>query len=215
MPSAALSKFENYMLKDVRRLIESHTQLNHSGSGRRGLGHLTRSGVIMLCAAWEIYIEDLLEESAGYFSRRVDEPKGLPLAVQKELSKSVKESKHELKPLDLAGNGWMHVYNNHAIQSIQGLNTPKSTVIDPLFNRIVGIDELSSHWTLGAEILNNFVATRGEVAHKGSNAKYTTITNLKLYLEQIYRTAIDSDNAMSDFISDHSDGGRAWRRRII
>jgi hypothetical protein len=213
MPSATMNNFENYMLKDVKKLLESHAQLNHKGLGRRGLGHITRSGVIMLCAAWEIYVEGLLEESVGYLSRRVQNPNELPMPVQKEISKSVKESKHDLKPLELAGRGWELVYNNHAIQTIQGLNTPKSTLIDPLFHRLSGIPELSSHWSLGKKVIDDFVSARGEIAHKGGHTNYITIAKLRLYLDQVYQCVLDSDNAMSDFISDNSDGGRVWRRR--
>jgi len=50
MPSTSFLKFETNMLTDVDRIISSHTQLNHDGRGRRGLGHITRSGVLMLCA---------------------------------------------------------------------------------------------------------------------------------------------------------------------
>ena len=35
MPSNALAKFENKMLVDVNRIIESHRTLNHDGGGRK------------------------------------------------------------------------------------------------------------------------------------------------------------------------------------
>jgi hypothetical protein len=113
MPSSALIKFENNMLVDVDRIIQSHGQLNHDGMGRRGLGHITRSGVLMLCAAWELYLEELLIESARIFIRRAHSPGQLPQPVQKEIAKVVRESKHELKPLELAGDGWKIIYDNH------------------------------------------------------------------------------------------------------
>jgi hypothetical protein len=51
------------MLTDVERIIVSHAQLNHKGLGRRGLGHITRSGILMLCAAWELYdVDNMLTE---------------------------------------------------------------------------------------------------------------------------------------------------------
>ena len=50
MSSNAYTNFEK-KLKDVERLYDSHSQLNHDGKGRRGLGHITRSGIFMLCAA--------------------------------------------------------------------------------------------------------------------------------------------------------------------
>ncbi|MEG4314742.1 HEPN domain-containing protein [Pseudomonas sp. FIP_A4] len=215
MPSSALQKFERNMLVDVDRIIESHGQLNHDGLGRRGLGHITRSGVLMLCAAWELYLEELLVESVRTLIRRADIPTQLPQHVQKEISKTVRESKHELKPLELAGDGWKTVYDNHTTQTIQGLNTPKSTNIDPLFKRFVGIENLSNSWSIGEEALNAFVTARGDIAHRGRNAGYITIINLHEYRAQILRCVIDTDNAMADFIQRKSIGGSPWRRRAI
>src|SRR5262245_4005926 len=125
MPSSALQKFESNMLADVDRIIKSHGQLNHDGMGRRGLGHITRSGVLMLCTAWELYLEELLVESVRILIQRATSPNHLPHPVQKEIAKVVRESKHELKPLELAGDGWATVYDHHATQTVQGLNTPK------------------------------------------------------------------------------------------
>ncbi|UIP87424.1 HEPN domain-containing protein [Pseudomonas phenolilytica] len=215
MPSSALQKFERNMLVDVDRIIESHGQLNHDGLGRRGLGHITRSGVLMLCAAWELYLEELLVESVRTLIRRADIPTQLPQHVQKEISKTVRESKHKLKPLELAGDGWKTVYDNHTTQTIQGLNTPKSTNIDPLFKRFVGIENLSNSWSIGEEALNAFVTARGDIAHRGRDAGYITIINLHEYRAQILRCVIDTDNAMADFIQRKSIGGSPWRRRAI
>ncbi|WP_197030545.1 HEPN domain-containing protein, partial [Halomonas sp. BC04] len=110
MPSASFRKFENNLLIDVDRIIDSHYHLNHDGGGKRGLGHITRSGVLMLCAAWELYIEEVLLEGVDYFTHQLDSPKGLPKPVQKEIARSVKEAKHDLKPLELAGEGWKDLY---------------------------------------------------------------------------------------------------------
>ncbi len=129
MPSVAFQKFERNMLDDVDRIIKSHKQLNHSGLGRRGLGHITRSGVLMLCAAWELYLEEIIIEAVNVLIERATSPTSLPQAVQKEIAKYVKESKHELKALELAGDGWKVTYHNHATQSLVGFNTPKSATV--------------------------------------------------------------------------------------
>jgi hypothetical protein len=117
MPSVALQKFERNMLEDVDRIIGSHGDLNHEGMGRRGLGHITRSGVLTLCAAWELYLEEVLVEAVRWLIERADTPDQLPKPVQKELAKVARESKHELKPLELAGQGWEQVYDHHATDS--------------------------------------------------------------------------------------------------
>ena len=179
MPSNAYIKFEKDFLEDVERIIISHKQLNNNKKGgKRALGHITRSGIIMLSAAWELYIEELIIESVRIICNRIDDPKLLPKRVQKEISYSVKSSKHELKPLELAGDGWRSVYINHVFDKIQHHNTPNSENIDDLFWRFLGIKEISNNWTYKKEI-NKFIKLRGCIAHRGREAGYITINGLK------------------------------------
>lgn len=203
------------MLTDVERIISSHGMLNHGGQGRRGLGHITRSGVLMLCAAWELYIEEVMLEGVIYFSKKLDSPKALSKFIQKEISSHVKESKHDLKPLELAGEGWKSLYRNHASEVLKGLNTPKSSNLNPLFKRFLGVEELSESWSLGKEAINDFVSTRGDIAHQGSQAQYITINNLKNYKSQIETTTLDVDNMLAEFLCSNTPGiERPWRRRL-
>ena len=88
------------MLTDVDRLIESHRILSGGAQGRPGLGHITKSGTFLLCAAWELYIEELVVEIAKVLADRANSPSDLPKEVRKEISKHVKKHSHELKPLD-------------------------------------------------------------------------------------------------------------------
>ncbi|HHK74529.1 MAG TPA: hypothetical protein ENJ57_05120 [Rhizobiales bacterium] len=133
MPSAALTKFENKLLIDVDRIIASHAALGHDGRGKRGLGHITRSGVIVLCASWELYVEELAVEVASILSERANTPTDLPLEAQKYLSRHVREHKHNLKPLELAGAGWEQVYINCVRDVVGSLNTPKKGPIDQTY----------------------------------------------------------------------------------
>ena len=215
MPSSSFRKFENNLLVDVDRIIGSHAYLNHDGRGRRALGHITRSGVLMLCAAWELYVEEVLVEGANYFISKLDSPRELPKPVQQELARTVKESKHELKPLELAGEGWKSLYRNHITEVLQGLNTPKSGNLDPLFKRFLGIDKVSDWWSLGKDVVNAFVEARGDIAHRGRDASYVTIVNLRTYKTQIIATALDMDNELTEFLCVHTPGTeRPWRRRL-
>src|SRR3546814_10958362 len=79
----------------------------------------------------DVCSSDLLE-GVEFFLRKIDLPNALPKDVQKELSRSVKESKHELKPLELAGEGWKSLYRNHAQETLSGLNTPNSGNLDQI-----------------------------------------------------------------------------------
>ena len=69
MPSKAYIEFEKNIV-DVDHLISTHAAMNNGGRGKKGLGHITRSGIVMLCATWELYIESLLCESLKILTDR-------------------------------------------------------------------------------------------------------------------------------------------------
>ena len=76
MPSKALGTFE-YNMDDVHRLVQAYEALKPTGQGRRGLGHLTRSSIVTLCACWEQYIEDVIIEGVTHFTDQIDSPDSL------------------------------------------------------------------------------------------------------------------------------------------
>lgn len=202
MASNAFGSFQ-YNLVDVDRLIESHTHLSGTGQGRRGLGHITRSGVVMLCAAWELYLEDVLLEGIRFAIDNTQEVDELPSSVQKELSRFVKGHKHDLKPLQLAGDGWRNVLEDHAINLVNSLNTPKAGPINDLFSRFLGMEELSSCWGIGADAIDDFVTARGDVAHRGRHSDYVQIWQLGNHKDNIYSAAVDTDNYVAVYIRDN------------
>jgi RiboL-PSP-HEPN len=216
MPSSALDKFEKNLLVDVDRILDSHGELSHGGRGRHGLGHITRGGVLILCAAWELYLEELVVEAGGIMIERSTAPNQLPRQVQKEIAKVVRNSKHELKALELCGDGWTTVYKNHTHELVTTLNAPKSTKVDLLFNRLLGMQRLSDSWSLGANTIDEFVEARGDIAHRGRDAGYVTIAKLRGYRGQIMTTVIDTDNSVANYLQHSTPSGRSpWRRRNV
>ncbi len=63
MPSVAYTEYTKN-LKDVHPLIVLHRNISGNDRGKRGLGHLTRGGLLLLCAAWERYIYSIHLRSA-------------------------------------------------------------------------------------------------------------------------------------------------------
>jgi hypothetical protein len=70
MPSTAYGEFK-VNLTDVDRLIALHRQESGAGRGRRGLGHITRGALVLLCAAWERYVETVVSEGAGFLGTKL------------------------------------------------------------------------------------------------------------------------------------------------
>jgi len=215
MPSSALLKFESYCLVEVDHIIDTHAMLHHDGDGRRGLGHITRNGVLMLCAAWELYVEELGQEVARYLADRALSPGDLPLKVQKTIAEHVSKSKHILKPLELAGDGWELVYLSYVDQCFGGLNTPKAGPVEKLYSELLGWEDCASNWSCGKDAINDFVKARGDIAHRGRDTQYVKIRDLCAYRETIVLTAQEHDNAAADFVRDNSEGRSPWNRRAI
>jgi len=212
MPSAAYKLFQENVI-DVERLIESHGQLNNGAPGKKGLGHLTRSGVVMLCAAWEVYTEDLLEQVVQLYGDCLELPDQLPKIVQKHLSNLVKNDKHELKPIQFAGAGWRAVYLEYVQRETRSLNTPEPKKLDSLYLEYAGVPMLSSCWTVDAGDISDFIHIRGEIAHTGRKAQYVKIGDLQKYLDEFKRVAVETDNFLAEFVRDHTPGGALpWYR---
>ena len=216
MPSNSLLNYEKSLIKDVDRLIKSHSDLNHDGLGRRGLGHITRSGVVMLCAGWERYIENVLIDSVNYLTGDIDLPSQLPKQIQQTISKEVGRDKNELRCLDLAGDGWKTFYLDCIKAKCERLNTPKSTLINSLFKEYTGLDEISSAWSKGSSAIDDFVSERGAIAHTGCEAKYIKIGDLKEFKQLIKLTILETDNYLADHLKEVSSSEKSpWRRRNI
>ncbi|TSD90286.1 hypothetical protein FFK22_002205 [Mycobacterium sp. KBS0706] len=217
MPSTVLAKFEGAMMRDVDRIIDTHSTIQNGSRGNMALGHLTRSGVLLLCAAWELYIEELLVEAVRVSIDRCSTPDALPQRVRLTIADFVRESKHQLKPLQMAGDGWETIYLEVANKWVSDLNSPKSHNIDEMFLKIVGIENLSASWSHGAVAVNNFVAARGDVAHRGSDAGNIHMNVLRdTYKPQICRTAIETDNAISTYIrASYEPREYPWNRRTL
>lgn len=215
MPSAALTKFETTMMKDVTRIIESHATLSGGAPGKKGLGHLTRGGVLLLCAAWELYLEEVLREAVNFACVKAAAPDDLPKAVKKAIAAYVVGSQHELKALAMAGDGWKAVYQEAAQIKIDSVNTPKPGVINPIFNKFLGVDQISSCWHHGEQVIKDFVSARGDIAHRGGDAGYVIIGKLRdEYVPQISRTVIDTDNFLSQHMREMFPGRqRPWNKR--
>lgn len=209
MPSQAYQDFKHNRV-DVMRLIANHGSLHSGAPGKKGLGHITRSGVVMLCASWELYAETLLIEALTCLLRSCASPDQLPLNVQRSLSKYVREAKHELKPLSLAGDGWKAMLLEYANAECGALNTPKSGPLNALFKTFLDLTELSSCWSGdGKDRINRFVGVRGDIAHRGRDASYVALNKLKDYLSDIEAMVVETDNCVRTHIKSIAPSSRA------
>lgn len=96
-------------LADVDTLLEFHEVL-HGGPrpGRRTarLQSLNKSAIVMLCAAWETYIETVIQEAADAQIDAANHPQEMLDSIGKLVATDIKRAKDELSWYDIAGAGW-------------------------------------------------------------------------------------------------------------
>lgn len=200
---------------DVDRLIESHVALHNGNRGKKGLGHITRSAVVILAATWENYIESLLNESLKYICNNLEFPKQLPKVVQKSFANKIRKDKNEQKALHLAGDGWKQVIQGYARQETDLLHSPKSQQVDLLFKNYTGYKNFSKDWDdLGIK-LDAFLSKRGEIAHKGRQAKYIKMSELSVDKEMIECLSINIDGLIADYLKATIQGNRLPWNKVV
>lgn len=215
MPSRSFYNF-GWNLEDVERLEEAHNQLNPDGQGRRALGHITRSALVMLCAAWELYIEDLVIESTNYIIRNIERPEELPAPIKKQILKHLQKNKDELTMFSLAGDGWQQPYLDAVMHDTSKFNTPKSEPVGVLCRSYLGVENISSEWSIGPDGINEIMTQRGEIAHRGRDAQYIPIWRLVEYKNSINLTVIETDNFMTGYLKELvGANAQPWKRKAI
>ncbi|WP_161634102.1 HEPN domain-containing protein [Sulfitobacter noctilucae] len=215
VPSNSRQNFKRKLLPDVTKLLQTHEELSPPGRGRRHLGHITRSGVLSLCSAWELYIEDVTIECANFLVDTADVPDALPDRVKGQLVKASKADTHNFGVLKLCGSGWKDVYLETVTAHCNRLNTPKFGQISSLLHDWLGVAEadLEAAWSNPRESLNSFVTLRGEIAHRGADAEYVRRDCLSGYVDMIDQFTIDTDNFLRYHISSIMTENRSpWNR---
>lgn len=167
----------------------------------------------MLCAAWELYVEEVLVESVGYLTCSLDLPDRLPANVKGRLAQVAKNDPHAHGALRLCGNGWKDVYLEAVKKDCSSLNTPKFGQVSELLEKWLGLSaaDLENGWRHDRAALNDFVTLRGEIAHRGADATYVRITRLVELKAEIDERVIDTDRTLSDYLMGIG-GRRPWRR---
>lgn len=200
MPSKSSENFKKKLLPDVTALIKTHGDVNPPGRGRRKLAHITRSGVIMLCAAWELYIENVALESVHFITKGALIPDYLPDLIRGKIAQKAKNDTHNFGALKLCGQGWKQVYIDGVKEDVSKLNTPKFGNIKDIFSKWFDHPDISQVWTNPTDDLNDFVSLRGEIAHRGASAGYVTIKELTDFSSLIQTFVNETDSGLSEHI---------------
>jgi hypothetical protein len=166
---------------DIDQLLKIHSDLGGTGPGRRKLEVLNKSAVVLMTAFWEAYCEDAAAEALQYVVGHTNDAGKLPKELRKLVAKELKADPDELAVWRLADKSWRKVLSSRlaALKTDRDrqLNTPKTRQIDDLFERALGLPDVSKSWHWGGmsakragEKLDEFVTLRGSIAHRGSGS---------------------------------------------
>lgn len=173
MPSAAKGSFSQALV-DVDNLLWFHENEGGNRRGRRGahFQSLNKSAIVLLCAAWETYIETVILECVDHNVDAVNTPDAMLRSLQKITQTHIREGKVENAWVSVAGDGWKELTKSLVRNRVSALNTPKPGPVTELMKSVLGIDDIKENWTwhrnpLGtpSENLKLFVTRRGAISH--------------------------------------------------
>ncbi|MFO0916094.1 MAG: HEPN domain-containing protein [Pirellulales bacterium] len=163
---------------DLDRLWELHEQETGKGAGRRFYVEvLNKSVVVLVCASWEAFCEDIAREAIQHIVDDCADWSKLPDELKTLIAQQLRDDKHDHAPWRLAGDGWkaqlMGNANRFISDTTSRWNTPKSKQVKELFEKTIGISDITADWNWqnstvkqSSDKLDEFVALRGEIAHR-------------------------------------------------
>jgi RiboL-PSP-HEPN len=221
MPSKARKALDANMA-DIDRLLEIHKNVGGGLKGRRyGLEVVNKSAIVLICAFWEAYCEDLAAEALEHIVTHAKSADSLPTELRKAILKSLSAEKDELAAWKICGDGWRQAARDRfaALKEARDrkLNTPKSEQIDQLFLDAIGLKTMSQHWRWSKRLtvagartkLDKFVTLRGSIAHRGSATGSVTKAQVTDFKEFTSNLASRSGGAVNRFVQ-NAVGKRLW-----
>jgi hypothetical protein len=212
MPSKARTSLDDN-LKDVKRLMEFHSQAGGDAPGRRyNLEVLNKSAIVLITSYWEAYCEDIASEALEYIVANSPNAAVLPKEIKKIVAKEIKAAQNELEAWSLSDDGW-RAFLRSRLETMKEardrkLNTPKYGNIDDLFRSAIGLENATGCWNWSKKLtaqkarekLDKYVSLRGEIAHRGNTETAVTKVKVEDYLEFVSRAAAKTGGAVNKHV---------------
>jgi len=188
--------------KEVSRLFDIHTAVAGGGRGRkRGVEVLNKSGVVLLVACWEAYVEDLARGAFDQLLKSSTSPSTFPEKVLTLASRALTDALDKREVWKLAGDGWRAIITDHREEALKrfiaGFNTPRAERVDELFESLIGLRRLSASWSwhrVSADAtrdrLGKLIELRGQIAHRVSTSRSVKKQDITKSIDFVYRLAI-------------------------
>lgn len=216
MPSKAYIHFQKNA-ETVERLCKTYydiKQQQHCHGGRGAFDHLTRSAIVFLVSAFEVYCEDLLRETSEYLIKNAKDAINLPHDVRSTICEQAKKT----SPLDLCDEGWRKVYKQIVEDRTNGLNTPNTKNLEKIFQELVGMKPTIIRNLLtdskGNNMIDPIIIFRGTIVHQVRANQYVQIETVQDYKQVIANIVVQLDKKMCDHIKSQSLAkNQPWRKQ--
>ena len=208
----------NENIQAINRLLEIHEEITGIKPGyRANVEVLNKSGVVLLVACWEAFIEDLASSSFDFLLSNAKDHTAFPDKVLTLSSKVFWDSKDERGVWLLADSGWKSILQSHKSKVIEhhigNFNTPRAAQIDTLFESLVGLKSLSSKWywqkmssEQAKKKLGDLITLRGSIAHRVETSRAVKKDAVSKNGDFINRLAFISSNTLREYL--HSRVGK-------
>lgn len=204
-PSLAREAFDKN-LADVNRLLDIHRRVSGHRRGRRwGVSVLNRSAIVLLCATWEAYCEDIVGEVVEHFTGHA-EARRLPAALRKKIAAEFRQA-DGMRMWSLADDGWKAALRERLGQFKEerdrGLNTPKPQNVKALFHEHAGYEDITEAWKWQGKSVDQaeaeliaLVKLRGSIAHRVDSITTVNLRTVEKYMRLVGRLVETTDAAM-------------------
>jgi hypothetical protein len=193
-------------LRDIDLLLETHARLTGEGKGRRGpeANVLNRSAIVLGCAAWEAYLEDVCAEACAFLRDKAKTEKAIPDGIKYAVIERLKEDKGEsdVRYWRLSDNRWRRSAIKDAVGAITArFQSPSAANADALVAKCLGLKPISEACANKAGKLDHFVELRHEIAH-GAAAKVVHKNEVQDFRALLRALAEKIDARIGDHVND-------------
>lgn len=197
MPTKAYVQFLKN-IDTVDRLCETYNLVKSQRAtrGRAAFDHITRSAIIFLASAFEVYIEDSIKECCKHNISFAKDADKLPHDIKGSICEYVKKDGNKTSPIELCDEGWRKVYTKMADKKTEKLNTPKTRQLIEMFSSLIGISENQIKKVDCINKLDAVISFRGEIAHRGRADAYVKIDKVKEERETIMKIVKSIDKTI-------------------
>jgi hypothetical protein len=197
-------------IEEIDGLMEAHAQA--AGGGRPGRPErraqvLNKSAIVLLCAFWQSYCEEVLTEILAALARGKlsDVPASLRVAVGKRFFSKKRPDPKAV--WTLAGRGWRAEISALVTRlnddKSRPLDSPNSAEVAETFKAYLAVRNIRTNWhcqgmshSSACEKLDRFIKIRHRIAHRGHDERTVRKSDVDNFGFLIGRLAYYTDNAL-------------------